>query len=263
MADLEKESPGNAWEVLRKMAGTVNGPPDWSEEHDHYLYGTPRKNPANEERFKDWKVKVTNSKGEEAYCGPLYDEQLEPRSVSKTLKTVKAMPWPDKASEENKQTSDFLGDWQGLLLILRAAFSESISTTQPDPEKPGVYEHVIRLENKNPLKVEEINLSASRNGELNCYISGSMPDQPQPVSMTLQQYGRQYPVYKGSIEGNFSPYDDDFSLALPDWKATFTLKLPSRKFWRCFGLATNRRTARRARKTRLKARQRTHRHNHK
>jgi len=39
----------NAWDVLKEMSGTVVAPPDWSSEHDHYLYGTPkrsRKKPA-------------------------------------------------------------------------------------------------------------------------------------------------------------------------------------------------------------------------
>jgi hypothetical protein len=31
---------GDAWDVLEKMAATVEAPPDWSSEHDHYLYGT-------------------------------------------------------------------------------------------------------------------------------------------------------------------------------------------------------------------------------
>jgi hypothetical protein len=30
------------WDVLSEFSGTVEGPKDWSEEHDHYLYGTPR-----------------------------------------------------------------------------------------------------------------------------------------------------------------------------------------------------------------------------
>ena len=30
------------WEVLSKYAGTVEGPEDWSEEYDHYLYGVSR-----------------------------------------------------------------------------------------------------------------------------------------------------------------------------------------------------------------------------
>ncbi len=32
-----------AWGVLSKYAGTVEGPEDWSEEHDHYLYGVPKR----------------------------------------------------------------------------------------------------------------------------------------------------------------------------------------------------------------------------
>ncbi len=31
---------GDAWDVLERLAGTVDGPPDWVSEHDHYLYGT-------------------------------------------------------------------------------------------------------------------------------------------------------------------------------------------------------------------------------
>lgn len=32
-----------AWDVLERLAGTIDAPPDWSEEHDHYLRGTPRR----------------------------------------------------------------------------------------------------------------------------------------------------------------------------------------------------------------------------
>ena len=32
----------DAWDVLESLAGTVEAPEDWSEEHDHYLYGTAR-----------------------------------------------------------------------------------------------------------------------------------------------------------------------------------------------------------------------------
>ena len=32
------------WEKLSKLAGTVDGlPPDMAKNHDHYLYGTPKK----------------------------------------------------------------------------------------------------------------------------------------------------------------------------------------------------------------------------
>ena len=30
------------WAILAELAGTVEMPPDWSEEHDHYLYGVPK-----------------------------------------------------------------------------------------------------------------------------------------------------------------------------------------------------------------------------
>ena len=33
----------NAWDVLDKLTGTVEAPEDWALEHDHYLYGVPRK----------------------------------------------------------------------------------------------------------------------------------------------------------------------------------------------------------------------------
>jgi len=33
----------DAWDILEQLAGTVEMPPDWSIEHDHYLYGTPKK----------------------------------------------------------------------------------------------------------------------------------------------------------------------------------------------------------------------------
>ena len=36
------ETSSNAWDVLESLAGTVEAPADWSAEHDHYLYGTPK-----------------------------------------------------------------------------------------------------------------------------------------------------------------------------------------------------------------------------
>jgi len=38
----EKLGKSNLWDLLEEIAGTVDGPEDWSEEHDHYLYGTPK-----------------------------------------------------------------------------------------------------------------------------------------------------------------------------------------------------------------------------
>jgi hypothetical protein len=32
-----------AWDVLDELTGSVEAPPDWSAEHDHYLYGTPKR----------------------------------------------------------------------------------------------------------------------------------------------------------------------------------------------------------------------------
>ncbi|KOR36552.1 MULTISPECIES: hypothetical protein [Planktothricoides] len=37
----------NAWDLLEDMAGTYEAPEDWSSEHDHYLYGTPKRNSKN------------------------------------------------------------------------------------------------------------------------------------------------------------------------------------------------------------------------
>ena len=39
----EGSMPEGAWDVLDSLSGTIEGPEDWSLEHDHYLYGTPRK----------------------------------------------------------------------------------------------------------------------------------------------------------------------------------------------------------------------------
>jgi hypothetical protein len=36
---------GDAWDVLEAFAGTVEAPPDWAVESDHYLYGTPKRQP--------------------------------------------------------------------------------------------------------------------------------------------------------------------------------------------------------------------------
>ena len=41
------QAPGNAWDVLESLTGTVEAPTDWSAEHDHYLYGTPKRHETN------------------------------------------------------------------------------------------------------------------------------------------------------------------------------------------------------------------------
>jgi hypothetical protein len=33
---------GNAWDVLESLTGTIEAPADWSKEHEHYFYGTPK-----------------------------------------------------------------------------------------------------------------------------------------------------------------------------------------------------------------------------
>ncbi len=40
--EAEVEKP-TAWDVLRPYIGTLDMPADWSIEHDHYLYGTPKR----------------------------------------------------------------------------------------------------------------------------------------------------------------------------------------------------------------------------
>lgn len=35
--------PDDAWAVLETLQGTVDAPADWAAEHDHYLYGLPKR----------------------------------------------------------------------------------------------------------------------------------------------------------------------------------------------------------------------------
>jgi len=37
----------NVWQMLKRFAGTVDAPADWASEHDHYLYGTPKRQDAD------------------------------------------------------------------------------------------------------------------------------------------------------------------------------------------------------------------------
>ncbi len=34
---------GDVWALLEQMAGSIEAPPDWAREHDHYLYDTPKR----------------------------------------------------------------------------------------------------------------------------------------------------------------------------------------------------------------------------
>ncbi len=41
-AALESPAAGTLSELLRNLAGKVEGPPDWSAEHNHYIHGSPK-----------------------------------------------------------------------------------------------------------------------------------------------------------------------------------------------------------------------------
>ena len=45
----DEEHFENAWDVLKRYAGSVEAPSDWSLEHDHYIHGTPKRYSANEQ----------------------------------------------------------------------------------------------------------------------------------------------------------------------------------------------------------------------
>ena len=38
----KKTDKETLWDFLDKITGTVEGPEDWSEQLDHYLYGVPK-----------------------------------------------------------------------------------------------------------------------------------------------------------------------------------------------------------------------------
>jgi hypothetical protein len=37
------QNSSNAWDVLEALTRTVEASADWSAKHDHYLYGTPKR----------------------------------------------------------------------------------------------------------------------------------------------------------------------------------------------------------------------------
>ena len=47
LVTLEEISPlstaMDAWSLLESLAGTIEAPKDWASEHDHYLYGAPKR----------------------------------------------------------------------------------------------------------------------------------------------------------------------------------------------------------------------------
>jgi hypothetical protein len=38
----------DAWDILETLTGSLEAPIDWATEHDHYLYGTPKRREAEE-----------------------------------------------------------------------------------------------------------------------------------------------------------------------------------------------------------------------
>lgn len=38
---------GSVWDVLGKLAGSIEAPEDWATEHDHYLYGNAKRRIGN------------------------------------------------------------------------------------------------------------------------------------------------------------------------------------------------------------------------
>jgi hypothetical protein len=39
----EEKGQQSLWDTLKKFSGKVEGPEDWSKEHDHYLYGVSKR----------------------------------------------------------------------------------------------------------------------------------------------------------------------------------------------------------------------------
>lgn len=39
----EVEAESDPWSFMEGLIGSVEGPEDWAAEHDHYLYGSPRR----------------------------------------------------------------------------------------------------------------------------------------------------------------------------------------------------------------------------
>jgi hypothetical protein len=48
LSEIDKKPSQNAWDTLEELAGTIEAPEDWSKQHDHYLYGTPKQEVVHE-----------------------------------------------------------------------------------------------------------------------------------------------------------------------------------------------------------------------
>jgi hypothetical protein len=44
-SELPSVTEGDAWDILEALTGTLEALDDWAGEHDHYLYGTPKRQP--------------------------------------------------------------------------------------------------------------------------------------------------------------------------------------------------------------------------
>jgi hypothetical protein len=47
--DAAATAAEDLWATLDRHAGSVDAPSDWSAQHDHYLYGTPKRNDKDSE----------------------------------------------------------------------------------------------------------------------------------------------------------------------------------------------------------------------
>jgi len=45
-----RDPVSDLWDLLRRGTGSISGPADWSLEHDHYLYGTPKRAGGEDEK---------------------------------------------------------------------------------------------------------------------------------------------------------------------------------------------------------------------
>jgi hypothetical protein len=42
--DSQAPEAGDAWAALDALVSTIDAPDDWAKEHDHYLYGSAKRN---------------------------------------------------------------------------------------------------------------------------------------------------------------------------------------------------------------------------
>ena len=88
---MRRPDEQNAWDVLSKYAGTVEGPEDWSEEHDHYLYGVSKREKnisnMNANRFllillMHWRQTNIFNRQTSRHCCEKLDETIDYRKIN-------------------------------------------------------------------------------------------------------------------------------------------------------------------------------------